>query len=924
MKRPALSLDVGSRKSRSGSIQILPDADRRSSSSHEVESKRGSLHGSSPSRSRGSASFATGSPRSGGILALLEGKSGEGPIPGPPPVLFSASRTTSLGSVGGHKHTQRPPAAGAGGASPPVVAIPSLGGKLKMLQIDTDAERIQTPNYTKQRRNQNLEQRLEQRLANLKALTKAPSYSSLIGSNQTGSTASSLSSFQRSPKRTVPPRLDTKGSPVARPQRARGGSHGGGSRGSPSSVGSRGTKFESSVSAQDMLTLKPIGRGQNGSVFMALHLPLFRLTAIKEMNIYMKSARLQLIKELRAFAKTRHRNIVEFFGAYFDQGDIVIALEYMNGGSLAQCVERNGALSERVTASVITQALRGLGKLHEVLIVHGDIKPENILINLRGEAKISDFGLAREVDPRTKTVAGAGGTVIYLSPERIKGQPFSFPSDIWSIGITMYYLLTNSIPYQSDDYWGYASEIVSGQSPQLDQKRFSSAAAEFLETTLRKSPGSRDDVEKLLKRPFASDELIPRAEWGLQRDEKDMDRVTEAERILRLVFRKLRERDAQRERETLTELDHTDWGDHFELISDMVSVDDVAFLASQLGAPIEMVSSSIEALIREQDAFSHEFYGFAQHARAAAAAGGTDAEVLQVPPFGSAIPHASFQQTGLQQTGLQQMGLQQMGQDFRPGIQSAESQHLQDELISGTGVDLGRAVLDEVSAYGKSPLSSHPVPPERRDAHTNENKKVLQGGVVGKRLVSSRSITLPVRLRARPPAAERGAGALRRAPAQRNAPPAARHNTANLSVRGGSFTRTHSPGAAATRADIRQPPAVQAPSTGGRRRNAARMAAANERAPSLENALDIRVVPAQEAARQSRLRLPNISGSLSPNPRSATSTSPARKQRRGQLSTSGIGASARPNSTGGGLGGAGRRKAKWPRARGGSRKGQRS
>eukprot|EP00466_Bigelowiella_natans_P006085 jgi/Bigna1/143071/aug1.75_g17779 len=151
-----------------------------------------------------------------------------------------------------------------------------------------------------------------------------------------------------------------------------------------SSAGMENRKISTSKGANrysrsNFVSVGFLGRGQNGAVTLALNLPLFRLMALK------------------TFRESKHQNLIQLFGCFFDEGKIVLALEYMNAGSLGQFVEKNGVISERVAASVIRQALAGLQHLHSCSIIHGDIKPENILVSMQGDAKLTDFGLAREV-----------------------------------------------------------------------------------------------------------------------------------------------------------------------------------------------------------------------------------------------------------------------------------------------------------------------------------------------------------------------------------------------------------------------------------------------------------------------------------------------------------------------------------------------
>jgi len=153
-----------------------------------------------------------------------------------------------------------------------------------------------------------------------------------------------------------------------------------------------------------------------------------------------------------------------------------IVLEYMDGGSLADVLiatqlTGSGAPSELVLGRIAAKTLAGLNYLHrERHQVHRDIKPGNILLNSRGEIKISDFGLSAELDSTKEMCATFIGTHAYMSPERLGGKPYSFASDIWSLGITLIECAIGQFPYTAyngNNYFVLLSQILrpSAQPP---------------------------------------------------------------------------------------------------------------------------------------------------------------------------------------------------------------------------------------------------------------------------------------------------------------------------------------------------------------------------------------------------------------------------------------------------------------------------
>lgn len=136
---------------------------------------------------------------------------------------------------------------------------------------------------------------------------------------------------------------------------------------------------------------------------------------------------------------SRHHDlpVVAFHDAYTDmeRGRVCMVMEYMDGGTLQDFVTRREVLSEPALAAVARSVLRGLAEMHAQHQIHRDIKPSNILLNRQGRVKISDFGVVREFNQTTSVAQTFTGTLTYMSPERIMESDYSYPSDVWSLGM---------------------------------------------------------------------------------------------------------------------------------------------------------------------------------------------------------------------------------------------------------------------------------------------------------------------------------------------------------------------------------------------------------------------------------------------------------------------------------------------------------
>lgn len=132
-----------------------------------------------------------------------------------------------------------------------------------------------------------------------------------------------------------------------------------------------------------------------------------------------------------------HLPIVAFHDAYTETetGSVCMVMEYMDGGTLQEFVSRGEALSERALAAVGRSVLRGLADMHSKHQIHRDIKPSNILLDKHGRVKLSDFGVVRELTSTGSLAKTFTGTLTYMSPERITHKDYSYPSDIWSLGL---------------------------------------------------------------------------------------------------------------------------------------------------------------------------------------------------------------------------------------------------------------------------------------------------------------------------------------------------------------------------------------------------------------------------------------------------------------------------------------------------------
>jgi serine/threonine protein kinase len=246
-----------------------------------------------------------------------------------------------------------------------------------------------------------------------------------------------------------------------------------------------------------------IGAGGMSTVYRALDETLQRRVAIKLMNreVAADSDQLERFRrEARAVAQLSHPHIVGVIDAGEDEGRPYIVFEYVEGETLKERIRRLGRLPIAEAVAYAIEIARALGAAHARHIVHRDVKPQNVLIDEEGSAKVTDFGIARTLDEEGLTADGRVlGTTDYVSPEQALGQHVTGQSDLYSLGIVLYEMLTGEVPFKGDSQVAVAMKHVREQIPDVQVKRpeVSAALAAVVDDATAKRPDDRyaDDAE---------------------------------------------------------------------------------------------------------------------------------------------------------------------------------------------------------------------------------------------------------------------------------------------------------------------------------------------------------------------------------------------------------------------------------------------
>jgi hypothetical protein len=277
---------------------------------------------------------------------------------------------------------------------------------------------------------------------------------------------------------------------------------------SPLAAGAAALAQSFRIAEADVEPARELGRGASGVVHKAFWPAAAEWVAVKRVSVLERGQRHQLMNDVKALcAAPDAPGLVRFRGAFHcaDRGQVAIALEYMDGGSLADALARVGKIPEPVLATITARVLAGLAHLHARHTVHRDLKPANILLSTAGEAKLSDFGVSAFVDGTLAQCHTFLGTVTYMSPERVDGAAYAFPADVWALGLVLVECVTGKYPYDaSKGAMELMVALMEDAAPVPPEGAASPALRDLIARCLRKDPAARPTAEELLRLPWVA------------------------------------------------------------------------------------------------------------------------------------------------------------------------------------------------------------------------------------------------------------------------------------------------------------------------------------------------------------------------------------------------------------------------------------
>jgi serine/threonine protein kinase len=277
--------------------------------------------------------------------------------------------------------------------------------------------------------------------------------------------------------------------------------------------------FDSSVAPETIFdTVKEIGKGGFGSVFLVKHNPSGQHLAGKIINpeIMDSASRKSFLAEIDLLKQIKTPYTIQYYGNIQFHGSPMILMEYCDRGSLRDMIDyRDLCLSEKQACIIIHDLLAALLILEmKYKVMHRDIKAANILINSKGQVKVTDFGVSSRLSDKKTGTLSTKGTPYWMAPEVINGQLQTYSADIWSVGATAIELIEGAPPYCEYDPTKAMIKIATNGFPGFRApKLLTSSFKDFISKCMSRDPKNRCTAAQLMKHPWiAQAETLNREE----------------------------------------------------------------------------------------------------------------------------------------------------------------------------------------------------------------------------------------------------------------------------------------------------------------------------------------------------------------------------------------------------------------------------
>ena len=264
----------------------------------------------------------------------------------------------------------------------------------------------------------------------------------------------------------------------------------------------------------DYQILNELGSGGMGRVYKVRNVLSDRIEAMKILLPNLagrEDIAARFLREIKLMANLNHPNIAALRTAFTADNQLVMIMEYVEGTDLAARLE-HGPIPPPDAVNYIQQVLSALSYAHQQHVIHRDIKPSNMMLTPQGVVKLMDFGIARAGEERSITMTGTTlGSLGYMSPEQVKGEPTDARSDLYSVGVSLYEMVTGQRPFQaSSDYSIMAAHVKEVPKPPVElHPGLPAAMNEIIIMSIAKDPAQRFQTADAFRNALSSVRFEP-------------------------------------------------------------------------------------------------------------------------------------------------------------------------------------------------------------------------------------------------------------------------------------------------------------------------------------------------------------------------------------------------------------------------------